>query len=55
MKSLKALQTRQFISVYRSYCTETLQWQCYNNGSDCFSCSDCTDFIVCDRSFSCLL
>jgi len=25
MKSLKALQKRQFISLHRSYCTETLQ------------------------------
>jgi len=25
MKSLKALQTRYFISLYRSHCTETLQ------------------------------
>jgi len=49
MKSLKALQTRLFISLYKSHCAETLQWHCYNNGSDRFSCSDCNDFIVYDR------
>jgi len=36
---------------YMGHCTETLQWHCYNNGSDCFSCSDCNDFIVCDCCF----
>jgi len=29
MKLLKALQTRLFISLYRSHCTEMLQSHCY--------------------------
>jgi len=40
-----------FISLYRSHdsqLTETFQWQCYNNGSDC---NALNIFIVCDRSF----
>jgi len=50
MKSLKALHMCLFISLYSSHCTEMLQWHCYNNDSDHFSCSDCNDFIVCDHS-----
>jgi len=30
MKSLKVLQTRLFISLCRTHCSETLQWRCYN-------------------------
>jgi len=57
MKSLKSIAYHYvyFIVDLRSHRTETLQWQCYNNGSDRFSCSDCNafnDFIVCDRSLS---
>jgi len=50
---MKALQTREYISLYMSHCTEMLQRHCYNNGNDRFSCSDCNafvDFIVCVRS-----
>jgi len=39
-------------SWHKTHCTETLQWHCYSNGSDRFSCSDCNasgGFIVCDR------
>jgi len=28
-----------FISLYKSHCTEKLQWLCYNNDNDRFSCS----------------
>jgi len=52
MKSLKGMQTRLFISLYREHRTEMLQWCCYNNGNDRFSWSDCNDFIMCDRDLS---
>jgi len=47
MKSVKALH-----SLFKSHCTETIQWHCYNNNSGRFSCRDYNvfnDFIVCDR------
>jgi len=51
MKTLKALQTCQFISLYRSHCTVTFQRHYCSNGIDIFCC-DCNDFIVCDRGLS---
>jgi len=55
MKSLKALQTRLFIPLYRTHSTETLQWHCCNNGRDPFSWSDSNafnDFTLCNRGFT---
>jgi len=46
------LQTRLFVSLHRSHCTETLQSHCCNNGSDRCCCSDATFSIKCANSES---
>jgi len=47
--------TNALVYFIGSHCTETLQWHCYNNGNDHFSCNDWNafnDFIMCDCGFT---